>query len=168
MKQIKVKGDQVLDNTIKIPVWNYSFKKILYFTEYHITYCYKGKRWNHINIVVNRCVTPIKINLSDWRKGFKRNILEAVTFYRNADQKYINDNSYYQKYLTKDKILSKMMSQTYDQAVKEQRKNIDNTIYFYLLTISKITKRDLLKEYGLLFNKNMIQQFFRWLRIKKM
>lgn len=106
------------------------------YDEYVITYC-KSNKVHRLSIVVNGQRTKHTINLVDGCSGYKNNILNAISDYKNGRLK-IASNSFVKKTITINAI-----SQIYSKSIVNNVKN-------YLMGINKEEKRDTLTKFELI------------------
>ena len=129
-----------IENYINIPIYVYvnNGYQVDENVKYHIKYLTDSKH-SKFRIVVNNKITKQKINIEDTQQGYKKQILLAISEYKNNDwsdwekMQVINEN----KGITKA-----FLNSFYSKAIV---KNITN----FLLPINKEVSRDTLTDYNL-------------------
>lgn len=127
-----------IENFIQIPRYIYVNNGwvIEEYEKYHIKYLTHSKN-NQFRIVVNNKITKQKINIVDCKQGYKKQILLAISEYRNPDWSDFEKMQVTEKGITIDYLKS------------FYSKSIVKTIKYYLLPINKEVSRDTLTEYNL-------------------
>jgi len=127
--------NDVIENIIEIPIYEYVFGTwhILSHDKYIIRYLKHTKKHN-LRIVVNDYITKEKINTADYKQGYRKQLLKAISEYRNEDRTKMHQ--------TKKGINFNYLNQNF---TKERVKNVKN----YLLPIKTEISRDILTEYNL-------------------
>lgn len=128
---------KLLTNTLHIPIWDKKDDKfeIISYTDYTITYCKSGKI-SKFMIVVNGIQTKNCINLLAPTNGWKKEILQSISDYKN-DRNLVNKNV----------IVTKGIS--YHFLEQCYSKNIIKNIKSYLEDIKTEMSRDVLTKYEL-------------------
>jgi hypothetical protein len=125
-------------NNFKIAIYknNDGIFNIINYDEYIISYL-KGKKPHQLRIVVNSYLSNNIINLVDGKSGYKNNILQAISDFKN---KKIN---------LKNKVSDKSLV-TLSYITMFYSKYIVHNVNQYLIGINKETSRDKLTKFNLI------------------
>ncbi len=104
------------------------------FDDYTITYL-KGTKVHQLRVAVNGILSNQKINLIDFRSGYRKTILEAISEYNNGKLCFKNE--------TKKFVTLNYIKQFYSKTII---RNVEN----YLLSTNKEESRDKLTKFNLI------------------